>query len=151
MKRHYPDQPLVGVAAVVFRGDTVLLVRRGQEPARDSWSLPGGLVELGETMEEALHRELLEETGLSVTILGITAVLDRVYHDPAGGIPYHYVLVDFLCEGESGEPRAGSDSAAARFVPLTHLPRYELPEFTASVIQRAIEHRRRGSFLPRLP
>ncbi len=151
MKRHYPDQPLVGVAAVVFRGDAVLLVRRGQEPARDSWSLPGGLVELGETLEEALRRELLEETGLPVTILGITAVLDRIYRDPAGRIPYHYVLVDFLCESEAGEPRPGSDSAAARFVPLTHLPRYELPEFTASVIQRSLEHRRQGSFLPLLP
>ena len=150
MKRHYPDQPLVGVAAVVFRGDAVLLVRRGQEPARGSWSLPGGLVELGETLEEALHRELLEETGLSVTILGITAVLDRIYHDPAGRIPYHYVLVDFLCEYEAGEPRPGSDSAAARFVPLTHLPQYDLPPFTASVIQRALEHRRQGSFLPLL-
>ena len=76
IKRHYPDQPLTGVGAVIFRGEEVLLVRRGQEPARDSWSLPGGLVELGETLTAALSREIAEETGLTVKILGIAAVLE---------------------------------------------------------------------------
>src|SRR4030042_1735838 len=129
MKRHYPEQPLVGVGAVVFRGEEVLLVRRGQEPARDAWSLPGGLVELGETLEGALRRELEEETGLSVKILGITAVLERIYHDPAGRIPYHYILVDYLCEYEGGELSPASDITAARFVPLSELSRFDLPHF----------------------
>jgi len=148
MKRHYPDQPLVGVGAVIFRGEEVLLVRRGQEPARDSWSLPGGLVELGETLTDALRRELREETGLTVTIRGIAAVLDRIYRDDAGGIPYHYVLVDFLCDYEGGELIPSSDITAARFVPLTQLDRMDLPPFTAQVIRRAWEQKRRGTFLP---
>jgi len=150
MRRHYPEQPLVGVGAVVFRGDEVLLVRRGQEPALGSWSLPGGLVELGETLEAAIVRELAEETGLAVSILGVAAVLERVFGDATGQIAYHYVLVDFLCEYEGGELQAGSDSTAARFVPLAHLPQYEMPDFTVAVIRRAWEQRRQGSWLPLL-
>ena len=102
MKRHYPDQPLVGVGAVVFKGDEVLLVRRGQEPALGSWSLPGGLVELGETLAAAIKRELAEETGLTVTLLGIAAVVERIFPDPDGRIAYHYVLVDYLCDYSAG-------------------------------------------------
>ncbi len=148
MKRHYPDQPLVGVGAVIFRGKEVLLVLRGQEPARGAWSLPGGLVELGETLEEALTRELAEEVGISVKILGITAVLNRIYRDSEGGVPYHYVLVDFLCDYEAGEVRPGSDITAARFTPLSDLSRFDLPEFTARVIERAWDQKQRGGMLP---
>jgi 8-oxo-dGTP diphosphatase len=148
MKRHYPDQPLVGVGAVVFREEEVLLVLRGQEPALGSWSLPGGLVELGETLETALRRELAEEVGLSVTILGVTAVLERIYRDEGAGIPYHYVLVDFLCDYAAGELRPNSDITAARFVPLSELDQMELPEFTARVIKRAWEQKRQGGVLP---
>jgi 8-oxo-dGTP diphosphatase len=150
MKRHYPDQPLAGVGAVIFRGEEVLLVRRGQEPARDSWSLPGGLVELGETLEEAISRELAEETGLRVVILGVAAVLERIFRDEAGGIPYHYVLVDFLCDWAGGEPVPGSDITAAQFVAPGDLAKFDLPAFTADVIRRAREQKRQGSFLPLL-
>jgi 8-oxo-dGTP diphosphatase len=150
MKRHYPDQPLVGVGAVIFRGEEVLLVRRGQEPALGVWSLPGGLVELGETLEKALRRELLEEVGISVKILGITAVLERVYRDQDGGIPYHYVLVDFLCDYEAGELRPGSDITSARFISPPELDQFDLPEFTARVIKRAWEQKRQGGVLPLL-
>ena len=103
MKRQYPDQPLVGVGAVIFKGEKVLLVRRGQEPAKDAWSLPGGLVELGETLTTAIIREIAEETGLSVRPLGISAVLERIFPDPAGKIAYHYVLIDYACEYLEGE------------------------------------------------
>lgn len=138
----------MGVGAVIFRGEEVLLVRRGQEPAQGAWSLPGGLVELGETLEEALTRELAEEVGISVRILGITAVLNRIYRDSGGGVPYHYVLVDFLCDYETGEARPGSDITAARFIPLSELERFDLPEFTAGVIRRAWEQKQRGGMLP---
>jgi 8-oxo-dGTP diphosphatase len=150
MKRRYPEQPLVGVGAVVFRGEEILLVRRGQEPARDSWSLPGGLVELGETLDAALRRELQEETGLLVNILGIAAVLERIFRDDAGGIPYHYVLVDFACDWAGGQLTPGSDITAAQFVAPDDLDRFDLPAFTAQVIRRAREQRRRGAFLPLL-
>jgi ADP-ribose pyrophosphatase YjhB (NUDIX family) len=148
MKRHYPGQPLVGVGAVVFRGGEVLLVRRGQEPALGSWSLPGGLVELGETLEAAIQRELAEETGLTVTLLGITAVAERIFPDPGGRVAYHYVLVDYLCDYLEGELSPGSDITAARFVALSELAGFELPEFTAGVIARAWEQKRQGSCLP---
>jgi ADP-ribose pyrophosphatase YjhB (NUDIX family) len=148
MKRHYPEQPLVGVAAVIFRGEEVLLVRRGQEPAKGVWSLPGGLMELGETLSDAIKREILEETGLNVKILGVTAVLERIYRDPAGQIPYHYVLIDFVCDYEEGELKPGSDITAARFVSVADLNRMDLPEFTAKVVHRAREQKQAGTFLP---
>jgi 8-oxo-dGTP diphosphatase len=148
LKRHYPDQPLVGVGAVVFRGNEVLLVRRGQEPARDSWSLPGGLVELGETLLAAIRRELAEETGLTVHFRGITAVAERIFPDPDGRIAYHYILVDYLCDYLDGELTPGSDITAARFVPLSEIARFDLPQPTADVIRRAWEQKRQGTCLP---
>ena len=150
IKRHYPDQPLAGVGAVIFRGEEVLLVRRGQEPARDSWSLPGGLVELGETLTAAIHWEVAEETGLTVRLLGVSAVLDRIFPDAARKIAYHYVLIDYLSEYLEGELRPGSDITAARFVAMPDLPGFDLPQFTLDVIRRAREQRRQGTFLPLL-
>ena len=148
MKRYYPEQPLVGVAAVIFKGEEVLLVRRGQEPAKGVWSLPGGLVELGEGLEHALVREIEEETGISVEILGVTAVLERIYQDGDGGIPYHYVLIDFACQHLGGEPTPGSDSTAAEFVPLSALENVDLPSFTLKVIRRAWRQKETNAFLP---
>ena len=148
MKRRYPDQPLVGVGAVIFRGEEVVLVRRGQEPDQGDWSLPGGLVELGERLTAAIHREIAEETGLRVRILGIAAVLERLFPDAAGKIAYHYVLIDYLCEYREGELEPGSDITDARFVALADLNRFELPQFTLKVIRRAWEHFRLGTYLP---
>jgi 8-oxo-dGTP diphosphatase len=133
---------------VIFRGEEVLLVRRGQEPAKGAWSLPGGLVELGETLSAALHREIAEETGLRVRILGIAAVLERIFPDEAGKIAYHYVLIDYLCDYLEGELRPGSDITAAQFVAMADLTRFDLPQFTLDVIQRAWDQRRQGTFLP---
>jgi len=126
----------------------VLLVRRGQEPARDSWSLPGGLVELGETLAAAITRELAEETGLTVTLLGIAAVAERIFPDSDGRIAYHYVLVDYLCDYLGGELSPGSDITAARFVSRSELADFDLPEFTADVIHRAWDQKRQGAGLP---
>jgi 8-oxo-dGTP diphosphatase len=150
IKRHYPEQPLAGVGAVIFKGEEVLLVRRGQEPARGEWSLPGGLVELGETLSAAVTREIAEETGLTVRLLGIAAVLERIFPDEAGAIAYHYILIDYLCDYLSGEPQAGSDITAAKFVALADLDRFDLPKFTCDVIRRAWEQKRQGTYLPLL-
>jgi 8-oxo-dGTP diphosphatase len=148
IKRHYPDRPLVGVGAVIFRGEEVLLVRRGQEPAKGSWSLPGGMVEVGESLEAAIKREVWEETGLTVKVLGITAVLDRIYRDNVDKVPYHYVLIDFACEYLSGEVTPASDVTAARFVSLETLSDLPLPSFTAQVIRRARDQKKNEAFLP---
>lgn len=148
MNRRYPERPLVGVGAVIFRGEEVLLVRRGQEPQKGAWSLPGGLVELGERLDAALHREVREETGLTVKILGITAVLDRIYQDPDGRVSYHYVLIDFACEYLSGDLHPASDITAAQFVSLKDLSRFTLPAFTEQVIHQAVWQKKSGTFLP---
>jgi 8-oxo-dGTP diphosphatase len=150
MKRHYPEQPLVGVGAIIFKGQEVLLVRRGQEPAKGAWSLPGGLVELGETLTAALTREIAEETGLSVKILGVSAVLERLFPDPAGKIAYHYVLIDYACAYLEGELQPASDITAAQFVALTDLDRFDLAQFTLEVIRRAQAQQRQGTLLPLL-
>ncbi|MEJ5366482.1 MAG: NUDIX hydrolase [Desulfosoma sp.] len=142
--RKYPDRPLVGVGAVVFRNDEVLLVQRGREPAYGLWSLPGGLVKVGESLEAAVRREVLEETGVLVKVLDVIACLDRVIADGKGRIAYHYVLVDFLCELVAGEPKPGSDVLACAYVAPENLPGLELTRGAAEVIRRATERRRAG-------
>lgn len=107
MRREYPDAPIAGVGAVIVAEDPagtqrVLLIRRGQEPLKGEWSLPGGAVELGETLEEAIRREVLEETGLMVDPVDVVEAFDRISRDDAGRVRYHYVLVDFLCRVQGG-------------------------------------------------
>lgn len=150
MKRLYPDHPLAGVGAVIFKGEEVLLVRRGQEPAKGVWTLPGGLVEVGETLSTAIQREVAEETGLQVRLLGVTAVMDRIFPDDAGRIAYHYVLIDFLCDYLAGELQPGSDITAAQFVALTDLERFDLARLTLETIRCALEQKLQGTFLPLL-
>jgi len=117
LRREYPDAPIIGVGAVVIDGGKVLLVRRGQEPLKGEWSLPGGALELGETLQQGVVREVLEETGLTVVPDGIVEVLDRITQDELSGrIRYHYVLVDFLCHVAGGILRSGSDAEEARWV-----------------------------------
>lgn len=141
VNRRYPRQPMVGVGAIIFRGAQVLLVRRGREPALGKWSLPGGLVELGESMERAVRREVLEETGLEVQVGGLLVALDRIIFDERHKIQYHYVLLDFLCHYTCGEPAAGSDVTACGFVPLVDLSSYPLTEGTERVIRQAFSAR----------
>src|SRR5712692_8214105 len=100
--RTYPDRPIVGVGAVVIDGNSVLLVRRANEPLKGEWSLPGGAVELGETLEAAIAREVYEETGLSVEVGPIVDVLDRIRFDDDLRPRFHYVLVDFVCRSSAG-------------------------------------------------
>lgn len=136
--REYPDAPRVGVGAVVLHDGRVLLVRRDHPPARGKWSIPGGLVHLGETTEAAAVREVAEECGLRVRLRGVAGVVDRIISDPDGRVRYHYVLVDFLATPESGELRAGSDAQDARWVPVGEIGRYDTTEGLAAMVDRAL-------------
>lgn len=139
MNRRYPDRPYVGVGGIIFRGDQVLLIRRGSPPALGKWSIPGGLVELGESLEDAVRREILEEVGLDVRVLDLVAVLDRVINDRDGRIEYHYILLDFLCESAPGDPVPATDADECTFVSLDKLSSYNLTRGTEKVIRKAFQ------------
>jgi 8-oxo-dGTP diphosphatase len=148
-KREYPESPLVGVGGVVISGDRVLLARRGAQPLRGEWSIPGGLLETGETLEEGVARELLEETGLQVRVVSLVEALERIFYESAGdpahaGVKtpgakpqYHYVILDYLCEVVSGEPRAGGDVTDVAFAREDELTTYHLGPKTLEVIGKA--------------
>ena len=143
--REYPDHPRVGVGAVVLDGDRVLLVRRDRSPAAGKWSIPGGLVDLGETTAEAARREVREECGIAVRLLGVAGVVDRVIRDDAGRVRYHYVLVDFAARPESGPVQAGSDAAEACWVPISEVERFDTTAGLMDMIHRAIAVSQGGS------
>ena len=145
MTRDYPDRPIVGVAAVVIEDDRVVLVRRGRPPAYGAWSLPGGAVEPGETLEEAVVREVAEEIGLKVEVVEVVAVLDRIFWDQEGEVHYHYVLIDFLCRRTGGKLRASSDAISCSQVPFSALAQYNLTKETRGVINRAYQRVSGGS------
>ncbi len=128
---------MVGAGAVVLDGETVLLVRRGAEPLAGQWSLPGGLLELGETVEQAIVREVREETSLDVEPLRLLGVYDLIDRDAAGAIRYHYVLVDWICTVSGGELRAGDDAIEACWARRDDLARFALAEFTHNAIEKA--------------
>jgi 8-oxo-dGTP diphosphatase len=141
LRREYPEAPIIGVGAVVIDGGRVLLVRRGHEPLKGEWSLPGGALELGETLQQGVVREVLEETGLIVAPDGMVEVLDRISQDELSGrIRYHYVLVDFLCRVTGGSLLGGSDAEEARWVTQEELHEqgeYRLAPLTVQVIEKA--------------
>ncbi|MGQ9693814.1 MAG: NUDIX hydrolase [Thermodesulfobacteriota bacterium] len=137
MVRKYPQNPLIGVGGVIFRDDQVLLIKRGKEPALGQWSIPGGVVRVGETLKEAVVREIREETHLEVEVLALAKVIERIFRESDGRISYHYVLLDFLCQIKKGELKADSDAQEACFVPLVELNNYSLTSATREVIHRA--------------
>ena len=118
---------MVGVGAVVVHEGRVLLIRRGKEPLRGRWLIPGGTVELGESLETALVREMLEETGVRVRPLEVLLVFDRILLE-GDGVRYHYVIVDYRCEYIAGQVRAGSDADDAAFVAEADLGAFDLPD-----------------------
>jgi 8-oxo-dGTP diphosphatase len=139
VSREYPDYPRVGVGAVVLSRGRVLLARRGKAPAEGRWSLPGGLVELGETSLEAVRREVAEECGLKVRVAGLAGVLDRVTRDGEGRVRYHWVLVDYLAFPESDDDTitAGDDAAEVRWVPIDEVERMQTTDGLMDMIRRA--------------
>lgn len=135
--REYPSVPRVGVGAVVLDGDRVLLVRRGKAPSYGKWSLPGGMVELGETTREAVQREIEEECGLKIRVGEVAGVLDRVVRDGEGRIRYHWVLVDYVAFPESGTLCAASDADEACWVEVDEVERLDTTDGLLDMIRRA--------------
>ncbi len=136
--RLYPKRPLVGVGAVVWNGSHVLLERRGNPPAKGTWSLPGGLIEVGETAEDAVRREVVEECGINVTVGPLLGLFEPIHREQDGRVRYHFVVIDFLVRYLSGEVRAGDDAADLQWVLPQDLHRYELLPATRSMIDRAL-------------
>ena len=143
MAREYPEKPVVGVGGVVIENDRALLIRRGTEPLLGQWSIPGGTLEVGESLQAGVARELQEETGLEVRVTDLIEVFDRIFPACETGNRsvsrprYHYVIVDYLCERISGEPRAGSDVTDVVYVKEQDLPHYELTETATRVLRTA--------------
>lgn len=137
MSREYPDHPRVGVGAVVLHESRVLLVKRGKAPSLGKWSLPGGLVDLGETTREAIVREVAEECGLQIRVAGVAGVLDRVVRDEAGRVRYHYVLVDYLAFPDGTRLTPGSDAADARWVEIDRVAELDTTDGLLDMIRRA--------------
>lgn len=141
MAREYPAAPVAAVGGVVLQGDAVLLVKRAFPPRQGEWSLPGGQLELGESLTEGVAREVFEETGLRVDVGPVVEVFDRVHRDEAGRIRFHFVIVDFLCRAVGGALRAGDDAAEVRWVPHDQVGALGVNAFAAAVIARAFHLR----------
>jgi ADP-ribose pyrophosphatase YjhB (NUDIX family) len=137
MSSHYPAYPIIGVAGIVLDGERVLLAKRGHEPLKGIWSLPGGKLELGETLRDGVRRELREEAGLEVRVLEMVEVFERITPDEQGRTAYHYVLIDFLCESDGGVARAGDDADAVAWVERDRISEYETTEGAPGVIEKA--------------
>ncbi|OLB82610.1 MAG: hypothetical protein AUI12_18810 [Acidobacteria bacterium 13_2_20CM_2_57_6] len=142
--REYPERPVVGIGGVIVDQGRTLLIRRGSEPLLGQWSIPGGTLELGESLEEGVARELLEETGIEVRVLELIEVFDRIF--PEDGATnaeakrkprFHFVIADYLCERLSGEPRAGSDVTDVAFAREEELVRFHLTETATRVLKKA--------------
>jgi mutator protein MutT len=142
--RRYPARPIVGVGAIVLDGERVLLVRRAHEPLKGEWSIPGGALNLGETLVEAIRREVREETCLEIEVGPVVEVLDRIRHDRDRRVEFHYVLVDFVCRPLGGTLRCGSDADEAVWATRDDLTRYRVADTTISVIDKAVACRWAG-------
>src|SRR5271165_4014054 len=142
MKRSYPDHPIIGVGAVIIDGGRVLLVRRATEPLKGEWSVPGGMLELGEKLRDGVRREVLEETGLVVEPGEVLDVFDSIFTDDLGRTEYHYVLVDYLCRSTSGEATAGTDVSDVKWVSENDLPALGLRDSIQQVVRKGLARSR---------
>lgn len=136
--RDYPAKPMIGIGVVVLKGDDVLLIKRGKPPRVGEWSLPGGLQELGETVRDAAHREILEETAVTIKLGGILDAIDVIRPDDAGRIKTHYTLVDFAAEWVSGDAVGGDDAMHAEFMPLASIDALGMWDETVRIIRQAV-------------
>ena len=141
MKREYPERPIIAVGGIIFHEDTVLLVRRDRAPAMGQWSLPGGAVELGERLEEALEREIHEEVSIRIGIGGLVRLLDRVVHDKERRVRFHYVIADYWGWKVSGQPHAASDISDARLVTLKEARKLGIHQEVEATILMAMKMR----------
>ena len=139
MNREYPEVPIVAVGVVVKRGHEVLLVQRLNEPSQGRWSLPGGVVELGETVREAARREVQEECGLQIEPGEVLAVVDNIVRDDTGRIRFHYVLIDLLAEYVGGEPTAASDIGDARWVRAGEVEEFDVTERAGQLVREVLK------------
>ncbi|MGH7362604.1 MAG: NUDIX hydrolase [Candidatus Methylomirabilales bacterium] len=138
MVREYPERPIVAVGGIVVRNGQVLLIQRGREPSAGRWTIPGGAVRVGERLHEAVARELREECGVEVEVGPVVEVLDRVVRDGTGRVQFHYVIIDYLARWIAGEPRAGSDAAAVRWLHREEWAALPLTEGLDPVLTRAL-------------
>jgi 8-oxo-dGTP diphosphatase len=143
--REFPKRPLVGVGGVVISDGRALLIRRGGPPLQGQWSIPGGMLEVGETLFGGVQRELLEETGIEVRVGELIEVFERINLDTEGKARYHFVVLDYLCEPIRGEARAGSDVTDVAWATPEELERYSLTETATRVILKAFEMTRQRS------
>ncbi len=128
MSTQYPKKPVVGVGAIILDGDKILLEKRKNAPSKGKWSVPGGLVELGESVEQAVIREVKEETGLEVIEPRFVDIVDHISLDEKGAVKYHFVIIDYLVTVKSGKPKASSDADALKWVPFNEVEQYNLTE-----------------------
>lgn len=135
MKRDYPDRPILGVGAVIVHEDRALIVQRAGEPRKGEWTVPGGVLEIGETLRSGTEREVLEETGLVVKAGPVVNVYENIWPDAEGKTQFHYVLVDFLCDLVSGKLQTASDASDARWITCEELEDWELIGQTADAIR----------------
>ncbi|MGF1457007.1 MAG: NUDIX hydrolase [Alphaproteobacteria bacterium] len=135
--RLYPDRPIVAVGALVWKGENLLMIRRGKPPRAGEWSLPGGRQELGESLEETFHREVYEETGVMADILCLAAAVDSIHRDTRGQVSYHYTLIDYTALWHSGEPRPGPDELDAAWMSPAERARLDLWPVTRDVIAQS--------------
>lgn len=145
MKRDYPEHPIIGVGAVIVEGGRALLVRRNTEPLRGEWSVPGGVLELGEKLRDGVRREALEETGVEVEAGEVLDVCDSIFTDGLGQTQYHYVLIDYLCRPISGHAQAGSDVSDVRWVSADALPAMGLRESIEQVVRKGLLRAKKSS------
>jgi 8-oxo-dGTP diphosphatase len=128
LSRQYPKKPVVGVGAIILDGDQILLEKRKNAPSKGKWTVPGGLVELGESVEQAVVREVEEETGLEVDEPRLVDVVNYISLGERGAVMYHYVIVDYLVNVKDGKPKAASDADALKWVPFNEVEEYDLTE-----------------------